>query len=96
MALRIVQTIQADKGLEKVLEYLEEEWSVKEILNLEQNLQDLLTRIAKYPKICPVTGEYKNVHKALVDKNNYIVYRKFILQGSMQLKCHLSASRVQG
>ena len=75
MALRIVWTLQADKGLEKVLVYLEEEWSVREILNLEQNLQELLNRIGNYPKICPATGKYRNVHKGLVDKNNYIIYR---------------------
>ena len=46
-----------------------------EILNLEQNLQELLNRIRKYPKIYPETEEYKNVHKGLVDKNNYIIYR---------------------
>ena len=75
MALKIVWTQQAERGLDKVIEYLEEEWTVNEILNLEQNLQDLLNRISKYPKICPTTGQYKNVHKGLVNKNNYIIYR---------------------
>lgn len=75
MALKIVWTPQADRGLDKVIEYLEKEWTVMEILNLEQNLQDLLNRISKYPKICPATGKYKNVHKGLVDRNNYIIYR---------------------
>ncbi|EKF55044.1 hypothetical protein I215_09286 [Galbibacter marinus] len=46
-----------------------------EILNLELNLKDLLNRISKYPKICPETGKFKNLHKGLVDKNNYIIYR---------------------
>jgi hypothetical protein len=35
MALEIVRTPQADRGLDKVIEYLEEEWTVIEILNLE-------------------------------------------------------------
>ncbi len=75
MAIRIVWTPQAEKGLDTVLEYLEEEWTINEILNLEQNLKDLLDRISKYPKICPQTSKFQNVHKGLVDKNNYIVYR---------------------
>ena len=75
MALKIVWTPQAEKGLDKVLEYLQEEWSAKEILSLEKRITDLMERISKYPKICPLTGKYPNVRKGLVDRNNYIVYR---------------------
>jgi len=75
MALEIVWTPQAEKGLDKVLEYLQEEWSAKEILALEKRVLDLMERISKYPKICPSTGKYPNVRKGLVDRNNYIIYR---------------------
>lgn len=75
MALKIVWTPQAEKGLNKVITYLEKEWTIIEILNLEQNLKDLLNRISKYPKICPPSAKFKNVYKGLVDKNNYIIYR---------------------
>ena len=75
MAIKIVWTSQAENGLIKVLDYLEEEWTIREILNLEQNINDLLKRISKYPRICPQTGRFNNVHKGLVDKNNYIIYR---------------------
>lgn len=75
MALKIVWTPQAERGLDKVIEYLEEEWTINEILNLEQNLQDLLNRISKYPKICATTGKFKNIHKGLIDKINYIIFR---------------------
>lgn len=46
-----------------------------EILKLEYNLNGLLNRISKYPKMCPPTGKFNNVRKGLVDKNNYIIYR---------------------
>lgn len=75
MAFKIIWTPQAEKGLQKVIDYLEAEWTEREILNLEQRLKDTLERIGKYPKICPPTGKYKNVYKGLVDKNNYIIYR---------------------
>ena len=74
MALKIVWTPQAEKGLDSVIAYLEEKWTVKEIHNLERNLKELLERIGKYPKICPATGKYKNVHRGIVGKNNYIIY----------------------
>ncbi|WP_430908716.1 type II toxin-antitoxin system RelE/ParE family toxin [Maribacter sp. 2-571] len=75
MALKIVWTPQAEKGLDTVIAFLEEKWTVKEIHNLEENLKSLMGRIAKYPMICPATAKHKNVHKGLVDKNNYIIYR---------------------
>jgi len=75
MALKIVWTEQAEYGLETVIDYLEKEWTVMEILNLESNINDFLKRISKYPKICPQTEKLNNVHKGLVDKNNYIIYR---------------------
>jgi len=56
MALKIVWTPQAEIGLDKVIEFLEDEWTVLEILNLEHNLLNLLNRIRKYPKIYPATG----------------------------------------
>ncbi len=75
MKLKIVWTLQAVKGLESVIEYLEAEWTSKEIYNLELKLKELLERISSYPKICPATIKHKNVRKGLVDKNNYIIYR---------------------
>ena len=75
MALKIVWTTRAELGLETVINYLEKEWTVNEILQLEEQIEALLTRISKYPRICPATGKYKNLHKGLVDKNNYIIYR---------------------
>ena len=75
MALKIVWTPQAENGLKNVIDYLEKDWTTKEILNLEQNINDLLNRISKYLKMYPQTGNFHNVHKGLVDKNNYIIYR---------------------
>jgi plasmid stabilization system protein ParE len=75
MALKIVWTPKADEGLQKVLEYLDKEWTVLEILKLEQNLNKLLKHIKKYPESSPKTSFHKNLHKGLVDKNNYIIYR---------------------
>lgn len=35
MALKFKWTPQAEKGLEKIMDYLEKEWTVKEIFSLE-------------------------------------------------------------
>lgn len=65
----------AKKRLDTVISYLEAEWTSKEILRLEKNLQGFLGKISKYPNSCPSTKNNKALRKGLVDKNNYIVYR---------------------
>lgn len=85
MALKIVWTSKAEAGLEKVIEYLDVNWTVTEILNLEKNLEAFLGRISKYPRICPKTSMHENLHKGLVDKNNYIVYRVNYTKGIIEI-----------
>jgi|SRR5690606_15278366 len=75
MALKIVWTHQAKRGLQVVLEYLEREWTRKEILKLENNLQTLLSQIIKNPELYPNSITNPTLFKALIDKNNYLVYR---------------------
>ena len=75
MALEIKWTPQADKGLERVLKYLEAEWTVREILQLEKKIKQVSKQISLNPKQFPKSETYKNLHKAIVDKNNYPVYR---------------------
>ncbi|MCF6351092.1 MAG: hypothetical protein L3J23_08725 [Flavobacteriaceae bacterium] len=66
MALKIIWTPQANSSLTKAINYLENNWTKKEILNLENNINELIERISKYPKICPTTLKHKNLLKGLV------------------------------
>nr|WP_315201056.1 type II toxin-antitoxin system RelE/ParE family toxin [uncultured Flavobacterium sp.] len=75
MALVVKWTLQADKGLSKVITYLEEEWTFREILQLEKNIIQVTSQIVLFPDLYPKSVAYKNLHKAIVDKNNYLVYR---------------------
>ncbi len=75
MAFLIKWTKQANKGLDTVVEYLEFAWTVKEILNLEANIHQVISQIKVYPELFPKSDTNKNLHKALIDKNNYLIYR---------------------
>lgn len=75
MALRIKWTPQAEKGLESVLVYLEKFWSIKEILQLEENIEQVTNLIILYPELFPKSETHPLLHKAIIDKNNYLVYR---------------------
>ncbi len=75
MALKIVWTPKALEGLDEVLEYLETHWTSKEILTLEQNIEDFKSQVQRTPLIYPVTGKHKYVRRAVISKHNYIIYR---------------------
>lgn len=75
MEVTIVWTKQAEKGLINTIKYLEKEWTAKEILRLEQNIQAFIERIKLQPELYPKTSKYKYLHKGMVDGHNYIVYK---------------------
>ncbi len=75
MALKIIWTPKALEGLDEILEYLETHWTKKEILILEEKIEDFKFRVQKYPEIYPITNKQKSIRKAVLDKHNYFVYR---------------------
>ena len=75
MAITIIWTPQAALGLDKVIEYLETKWTEKEILKLQENINHIIGHITFNPDLFPKSETNKNLHKAIVDKNNYLVYR---------------------
>lgn len=85
MALEIKWTPQADKGLERVIQYLEAEWTVREILQLEKKIKQVTKQISLNPELFPKSETYKKLYKAIVDKNNYLVYRVNTKKGSVEI-----------
>ncbi len=75
MEIEIVWTNRAERGLLKTLKYLKSDWTSKEILRLEYNINKFIELIKRQPKLFPKTEKFKNLHKGMVDENNYIVYR---------------------
>jgi plasmid stabilization system protein ParE len=75
MALKIHWTLQAEKGLDNVLLYLEEFWSIKEILQLEEKIKQVTRLIILYPELFPKSEIHQLLHKVVIDKNNYLVCR---------------------
>jgi plasmid stabilization system protein ParE len=75
MALEIIWTPQADKGLATVIEYLEKEWTFREILQLEENINQVVNQIRFFPDLYPKSKKQPNLNKAIIDKNNYFVYQ---------------------
>ena len=85
MALKIKWTPQAAKGLAIVIEYLEVEWTFREILQLEENIIQVTNQISLFPELYPKSETSKNLHKALVDKNNYLIYSVNYKKGDVEI-----------
>ncbi len=75
MALEIIWTPETQKGLQDVILYLEKEWTSKEIIRLENNIHNLVNNISKFPQMYSSSSKQPSLRMALVDKNNYIIYR---------------------
>lgn len=75
MTFHIKWTPRAEKGLEEVLVYLKEKWTFREIRQLKNNIQRTIKHISLNPELYPSSKKYKDLRKAIVDKNNYLVYR---------------------
>lgn len=73
MEIEIVWTNRAEKGLFKTIDYLKSNWTEKEILRLENHLNQFIERIKLQPNLYPKTAKFKNLDKGTVDENNYIV-----------------------
>jgi plasmid stabilization system protein ParE len=85
MALEIKWTPQADKGLERVIKYLEKEWTFREILRLESKINQVLHQISLDPNLFPKSKTHIDLHKVVVDKNNYLVYRVNFKEKSIEI-----------
>ena len=75
MEIEIVWTNRAEKGLFKTIDYLKSNWTEKEILRLENHLNQFIERIKLQPNLYPKTARFKHLHKEMVDEHNYIVYK---------------------
>ncbi|WP_411811105.1 type II toxin-antitoxin system RelE/ParE family toxin [Chryseobacterium scophthalmum] len=59
----------------RVLDYLLENWSVREIENFESRFDDLILRLQNHKEICPISL-LLNYRKCLIDKNNSLIYQE--------------------
>ena len=72
--MEIVWSAKAKITFYNVLDYLEKNWTKKEILQFYQKTQLVLNVIKRNPGIFPVSQKHKEIRRAFVDKNNSFFY----------------------
>lgn len=72
---KVSWTRRALSDLNSLIEFLEENWTEKEISQFAENLDHTIELISKNPKIFPTSRKKPTIRKAVVDKNNILYYR---------------------
>ena len=70
----IVWTVNASDELDVVINYLENNWTQRELIKFSKNLNEVLNIISNNPQIFPKTKK-SNVRRAVFNKLNIIYYR---------------------
>ena len=72
---RIIWTLRAFENLKRIINYLEENWTDKEIKNFSYRLNIYLAFIEKKPRSFPASKNKLNIRRAVITKHNTIYYK---------------------
>ena len=72
---KILWTDHAIYELKETLEYLENNWTEKELRKFSAKLDHTIELISKTPEIFPASFEKDEIRKAVVEKHNSLYYR---------------------
>lgn len=75
MALKIVWTPQALKGLDRIIRYLEENWSEKEIGKFIDEIESFIALLEEYPEMLQRSTVRPNLYRGPINKHTMITYR---------------------
>ncbi len=73
---KILWTDHALSELKDITEYLEENWTKRELKNFYRELDHTIELISKNPALFQVSKKKKNVRRAVVAKFNNLYYQK--------------------
>ena len=73
--MEIIWSAKAKITFYSVIEYLNENWTKKEMIQFNQRSHITINAIRKNPQIFPASSKNKDVRRAIVDKNNSFYYK---------------------
>jgi len=74
VALKVVWTRQAARGYARIIVYLEENWTQREVKAFENRVADFLSRLSDYPELLKPSSK-KNVRRGPIDRHTMLTYR---------------------
>ncbi|UPQ77376.1 type II toxin-antitoxin system RelE/ParE family toxin [Chryseobacterium nepalense] len=73
--MEIIWSNEALKNYLKVIDYLFENWTIKEIKRFEYNFNRLIANLKDHVGICP-KSKILNLRKCVIDENNSLIYQE--------------------
>ena len=75
MALKIVWTKVAEQGFEKIIDYLQEEWTEKEVRRFIRETFAFLKYLSNHPELLQPSASKRNLRRGPINKHTIITYR---------------------
>ncbi|MEP5612767.1 MAG: type II toxin-antitoxin system RelE/ParE family toxin [Cyclobacteriaceae bacterium] len=75
MALEVVWTQRAESGYDRIITYLENQFTDKEVRKFVRQSHDFFELLSKYPKMLEKTGKQKDVYRGPINKHTILTYR---------------------
>ena len=72
---KILWTAFALKELEKTIEYLEENWTEKELRTLAESIEEKLALISQNPNLFQASDNKKNIRRVVIQTYKTLYYR---------------------
>ncbi|MCR9153609.1 MAG: type II toxin-antitoxin system RelE/ParE family toxin [Bacteroidetes bacterium] len=94
MALEIIWTPRAEKGFNKIVGYIEENWTQQEVRNFVRESFSFFELLTEHPEILEKSRKQKNVYRGPMDKHNILTYRIKPRKKQIELLNIRSAKRI--
>jgi len=73
MAQKIIWTPQAEKTFEAIIDYLQKNWSNREVEKFMTRTNKVIALISSHPEMYRGSNKV-NIHEALITKHNLLIY----------------------
>lgn len=92
MAFKLVWITQAIRGYDKIINYMEENWSEKEVSNFVNETDRFFETLIYHPEILQKTRSKKNVYRGPINKLTMVTDRVKAIKKQIEL-ISISGSR---
>lgn len=75
MALKVIWSPQAIKSFSDIVDYLQNNWTEKEVINFIRQSNKSIEQISQNPKLFAESQKKKNQHRAFIFKPVSLIYR---------------------